>query len=148
MKMYSLFILTFFTLACILSGCGQMNLQQQEQTPLFVGQEAIIDQTQADNAKKIVLSMDEVIEVRGVSNQDKIYIAPTVKHFDRLHLEGIRKDGFERVKKRYPNSTIFLSTDKKIFMELEKLERQLKEKSISKEQLDKRLIKLEEDMKG
>ncbi|MDE5412017.1 YhcN/YlaJ family sporulation lipoprotein [Alkalihalobacterium chitinilyticum] len=148
MKKFSLFILTFFTLVCMQVGCGQMNLQQQEQTPLFIGQEAIVDQTQADNAKKIVLSMDEVIEVRGVANQDNIYIAPAVKHFDRLHLEGIRKDGFERVKKRYPNSTIFLSTDKKIFMELEKLERQLKQERISKEELDKRLKKLEEDMKG
>ncbi|WP_078428557.1 hypothetical protein [Alkalihalobacterium alkalinitrilicum] len=132
----------------IVCGCGQMNLQQQEQTPLFVGKEALVDQTKADNAKKIILSMEEVIEVTGVSNKENIYIAPAVKHFDRLHLKGIRADGFERIKKRYPNSTVFLSTDKKIFMELEKLEKELKERRVSKKDLEKRLKKLEEDMKG
>ncbi|WP_236035138.1 YhcN/YlaJ family sporulation lipoprotein [Alkalihalobacterium elongatum] len=148
MKNSFMFTLAFFALTCTLVGCGQMNLQQQEQTPLFIGEEAVVDQTQADNAKKIVLSMDEVIDVRGVANQGNIYITPEVKHFDRLHLEGIRKDGFDRVKKRYPNATVFLSTDKKIFMELEKLERQLKEGNITKKELDKQLKKLEEDMKG
>ncbi|WP_247747192.1 YhcN/YlaJ family sporulation lipoprotein [Alkalihalobacillus sp. BA299] len=125
-----------------------MNLQQKEITPLFVGEEAMVDQTKADHAKKIILSMDEVIEVRGVSNEENIYIAPSVKHFDRLHLNGIRSDGFARIKKRYPNAKVHVSTDKKIFMELEKLENELKEKRISKEDFTKRLKKLEEDMKG
>ncbi len=142
-------ILCSLMLLNFLSACGGYEpLHAQEVEPVQLGDRVIVDQTKADNAKKIILAMEEVVEVKGVTLKENIYVAPRVKHFDRLHLEGIRKTGFKNVKKRYPDETVFLSTDKKIYMELEKLELALQEKRISEEQLEKKLKKLEEDMKG
>lgn len=120
----------------------------QEVTPLQIGSNAVVDQTRADNAKKIVLSLEEVIDVKAVSMEDNIYLAPNTTHFARLRLKQIRKNSFDRIKKRYPDANIHVSTDRKIFMELGKLEQQLKEGIAKEEDLEKSLKKLEEDMKG
>ncbi|WP_096201029.1 YhcN/YlaJ family sporulation lipoprotein [Bacillus sp. FJAT-45350] len=144
-KLITTLILLYLT--SMVSGCGT-GMQAQEVPPVQIGQQALVDQTNADNAKKVVLAMEEVLEVKGVVYDDKIYVAPRVKHFDRLRLESIRKTGYERVNKRFPDEKVFFSTDKKIFMELEKLEQRLKASSIKEEELEKKLTKLEEDMKG
>ncbi|WP_026673183.1 YhcN/YlaJ family sporulation lipoprotein [Alkalihalobacterium bogoriense] len=141
-KFISLFVLVIIGL----QGCGFE--AQQDISPQQLGNEAVVDQTKADEAKKIVLSMEEVYEVKGVTHNDKIYVAPNVHHFDRLRLEEIRKTGFEKIKKRYPEETVFFTTDKKIYMELEKLETELKNREISPSALEEKLSKLEDDMKG
>ncbi len=109
---------------------------------------ATIDQHFADEAKKIVIAMDEVIETKGVNFNKQIYLAIKVKQFDRFRLKEIRKKGHDLVKKRFPDAKVHLSTDKKIFMELDKLERKLKDNQIDEKQLEKELRKLEELMKG
>lgn len=128
-------------------GCSS-SAQKHEVKVLQLGEKAIVDQKKADEAKKIVAKMDEVIAVKGVNLDDDIYIAPQVTQFARLKLEKIRKESFEKIKKVYPNANVHVSTDKKIFMELEKLENQLRANKINKETLEKKLKKLEEDMKG
>ncbi|KHF38870.1 hypothetical protein LQ50_18760 [Halalkalibacter okhensis] len=134
---------------CLFAGCQQLSGATPDVKPMQLQQNAIINQAQADEAKEIVLSMEEVVEIKGVTdNKDKIYLAPRVKHFDRFRLKEIRKSGFDSVKKRYPEATVFLSTDQKIFMELEKLEMELKNQTISEKRLTERLSKLEEMMRG
>ncbi|MCL7745830.1 hypothetical protein [Halalkalibacter alkaliphilus] len=134
---------------CLLAGCQNLTGATPDVKPMQLQENAIIIQDQADEAKKIVLSMEEVVEIKGVSdNDDNIYLAPRVKHFDRFRLKEIRKTGFDSVKKRYPDATVFLSTDQKIFMELEKLEKELKNRTISEQRLKKELKKLEDMMKG
>ncbi|WP_078553190.1 hypothetical protein [Bacillus alkalicellulosilyticus] len=140
------YLLVLLVSVATLTACGFGT--QQTTPPLQLGDEAIVNQKMADEAKKIILSMDEVIEVVGVSHKDNIYIAPTVTHFNRLRLETIRKTGFNKIKKRYPDATVFLTTDKKLVMELDKLEQDLKAQQISEETLEKRLTKIEDDMKG
>lgn len=131
----------------LLSGC-QMLGAQEDVRPMQLAQNAVLDQEQADEAKKIILSMEEVVEVKGVSENENIYLAPNVKHFDRFRLKEIRKYAHEHVKKRFPDATIHVSTDQKIFMELERLEKELKNRSISEERLKKELRKLDEMMRG
>jgi hypothetical protein len=135
-------------LLCLLAGCQNLT-GAQDVRPMHLSENTVIIQDQADVAKEIVLSMEEVVEIKGVSDkEDHIYLAIRVKHFDRFRLHEIRKTGFDKVKKRYPDATVFLSTDQKIYMELEKLEKELKNRSISEERFKKRLKKLEETMKG
>jgi hypothetical protein len=129
----------------ILGGCGP---QAETIQPLQVGNQAIVAQEKADEAKQILLSMEEVLEVKGVVNKQGIYLAPRVKHFDRFHLNDIRKRGHENVAKRFPKETVHVSTDKKIYMELEKLEQELKKKTISEKRFSTKLKELEEKMKG
>ncbi|MFC0559791.1 YhcN/YlaJ family sporulation lipoprotein [Halalkalibacter alkalisediminis] len=132
---------------CILCSC-QMAEPQQDIKPLQLSTNAVLDQEQADEAKKIILSMEEVTEVKGVSDENNIYLAPKVKHFDRFRLKEIRKYGHDAVKKRYPDATVHVSTDQKIYMELEKLEQELKERTISEKRLKQRLKELDEMTRG
>ncbi|GAE35848.1 YhcN/YlaJ family sporulation lipoprotein [Halalkalibacter akibai] len=136
-----------FIVLAVLTGC-QMLEPQQDIRPLELSTNAVIDQESADEAKKIVLSMEEVTEIKGVSYENEIYLAPRVKHFDRFRLKEIRKTGHQSVKKRYPDATVHVSTDQKIFMELEKLEKELKEKTISEQRLKQKLKHLDEMMRG
>lgn len=122
--------------------------QSDDVKVLELAQFAKIDQQLSDEAKKIVLAMDEVIEVKGINLKKNIYLAVKVKQFDRFRLKEIRKRGHDLVKKRFPEATVHLSTDKKIFMELGKLENKLKDKKISEQQLEKKIQSLEEMMKG
>jgi hypothetical protein len=111
----------------LLAGCQTLTGAEHDVRPMKLSDKVIIDQEHADKAKEIVLSMEEVVEIKGVSDKDNIYLAPRVKHFDRFRLREIRKQGHGAVKKRYPHATVHVSTDQKIFMELEKLEQELGE---------------------
>ncbi len=131
----------------LLSGCNMVG--QGDVKPLYIGGHSkLVDQSEADEAKQIVLSMDEVVAVRGATLEDDIFIAMKVKQFDRLFLDRIRKDAAEKVKKRFPNAKAHISTDKKVFLELEKLEQELYQNKINKSDLEKRWTKIEEHMKG
>ncbi|WP_088102291.1 YhcN/YlaJ family sporulation lipoprotein [Halalkalibacter urbisdiaboli] len=141
-------LIRFLCLLTLLAGCQGVTGQSEEVRPLMLGEKPEVSQNKADEAKQIVLSMDEVLEVKGVELDDDIYIAPRVKQFDRFHLKGIRKEGHDHIKKRYPDANVHVSTDRKIYMELEKLEKQLKENKLTEKQLKEKVKKLEDDMKG
>ncbi|MDQ0205852.1 hypothetical protein [Alkalicoccobacillus murimartini] len=129
----------------ILTGCGGA----KEVKPLSVGEvEAVQSQAEADQAKQIVMEMEEVIDVKGVQFAHLLFLAPEVKQFDRMKLKHVRQEAFKKVKDEFPESKVHVSTDKKIYMELEKLEKQLYDGDIKAEELKKKLMKLEEDMKG
>ncbi|NEU31035.1 hypothetical protein GN156_09625 [bacterium LRH843] len=132
-------------LVLLVTGC---QAAEKDIKSLQLEDHSIVDQHYSDEAKKVILSMKEVTEVKGVNDENKIYLAPTVKHFDRFRLKEIRKAGHDSVKKRFPNATVHLSTDKKVFIELGKLEQQLKQKQISKKHFKEKLKKMEEMMKG
>lgn len=144
MKLQKWFV--FFALL-ILFGCHSGE-QNKKEAYIKLGNDAIVDQTKADEAKKIVSEMEEVVSVKGVALENNLYIAPQVTQFARLKLEKIRKESFDKIKNVYPEANVHVSTDKKIYLELGKLENKLQAKKISMEDLEKKLKKLEEDMKG
>lgn len=140
-----IFFLIIFPL--ILLGCN-IGGQAEDVKPLFIGANKIVDQSKSDEAKQIVLSMDEVIEVKGVNTDKDIYVAVKVKQFDRLFLDPIRNNAHNKVKKRFPNANVHISTDKKVFLELEKLENEVHQNKINKQNFQKRIKKIEDFMTG
>ncbi|WP_161568127.1 YhcN/YlaJ family sporulation lipoprotein [Anaerobacillus alkaliphilus] len=137
-----LLIILFFISGCNVAGQGDVK-------PLYIGgQSKIFDQTKADEAKQIVLSMDEVVAVRGATLEGDIFVALKVKQFDRLFLDRIRKEAADKIKKRFPDAKAHVSTDKKVFLELEKLEKELYENKIKKSEIEKRWSRIEDFMKG
>lgn len=140
-KSIGLLFISLFLVGCTIAG-------QEEVRPLYVGSTKIIDQTKADNAKQIVLSMNEVIAVTGATYEEDIFLAAKVKQFDRLFLDRIRKDAFDKIKKRYPEAKVHVSTDKKVFLELEKLEIEIYEGNVEKTEIEKRWKRIEDFMKG
>lgn len=129
----------------LLSSC---NLNGNEVKPLSIGNKSMTQQDDADEAKHIVLSMEEVNQVVGVSENKNIYLAVKVGQFNRLFLRRIRKDAHDKVKKRFPDANVHVSTDKKVFMELEKLEKKLYKDKVDQKELKKELKRIEDFMKG
>ncbi|MFC5714143.1 hypothetical protein ACFPU1_15440 [Thalassorhabdus alkalitolerans] len=105
-------------------------------------------QARAEEAKAIIRAMEEVTDVTAVSFEKELYIAPQVKHSARLRLKEIREAGHRKLTKRWPGMTIYLSTDQKAYMELEKLEREVHQRQLNKSDINKRLGKVQEYMKG
>lgn len=136
-----------FMIFLVISACN-LGGQGEEVRPLFIGTNKVIDQTKADVAKQLVLSMDEVIEVKGINFEENIYVVAKVKQFDRFFLERIRKQAHDKVKKRFPEENVHVSTDKKVFLELEKLEIKINNNDIDKKTLKKEIKRIEEFMKG
>ncbi len=139
---FSMLILVLLITACNIGG------QADEVKPLFIGANKVFDQTKADEAKQLVLSMEEVVEVKGVNKEENIYIAAKVKQFDRFFLDRIRNEAHDKIKKRFPEANVHVSTDKKVFLELEKLERKIYQNKINKENVEKQIKKIEDFMTG
>lgn len=136
-----------FIIILMITGCN-VGGQGEDVRPLFMGANKIIDQTEADIAKQLILSMDEVVEVKGVNIEENIYIVAKVKQFDRFFLERIRALAHKKVKKRFPDANVHVSTDKKVFLELEKLEKKINNNDIDKKAIDKDIKRIERFLNG
>lgn len=106
-------ILLTVIIGFIISGCQGTQLQGKAVKPLQIGNNHEQKQEKADIAKRLLFSMDEVLEVKGVSVDESIYLAPRVKQLSRFRLEEIRRQAHKRIKERYPKASIHVSTDKK-----------------------------------
>ncbi|KMK76149.1 hypothetical protein [Alkalihalobacillus pseudalcaliphilus] len=135
----------FFVLLLLLSACS--NGDSPTVQSLLVDHKQF-EQTEANESKKKLMELDEFIDVHGVSIEDRIYLSPKVKQLARFRLNGLRKQSFDQIKNLYPEHEIHVSTDKKVYMELEKLEQRLKDGKITEEELKKELDKIEKHMKG
>ncbi|MBU9724012.1 MULTISPECIES: hypothetical protein [Bacillaceae] len=107
-----------------------------------------ISQDTAQKMRAEVQAMSEVDHVTSVSLEDDVYMTLTVTGFQRLFLEKIRKTAFDRAKKVDKNTTVHISTDRKVDMELKELEKKVYRNEITKKDLEKELMKVEDDMKG
>ncbi|KYG33169.1 YhcN/YlaJ family sporulation lipoprotein [Alkalihalobacillus trypoxylicola] len=143
MKKFMLFIML---ISCLLGACNQDTAKSSQAS--LTSESSYKDQNKINDVKAELKKMEEVIDVQAIVYDQKIYADPKVKQFSRFRLKEIRKNGFEKLKKTFPDSEIHVSTDKKVYMELEKLEQQLKNGKIKNEDLEKKLQKIEEMMKG
>lgn len=121
--------------------------QEDEKGTAFKLQEAAgHGQEASDRAKDELIAMDEVLSVRGIQFHDDLVMAVHVKQIDRFRLKAVRKDAFDRIKALYPDSTIHISTDKKIYKELEEAEEQIKANDFNEEQLKKKIKLIEKHL--
>ncbi|MBM7094721.1 YhcN/YlaJ family sporulation lipoprotein [Bacillus sp. H-16] len=133
------------------SGCGgqdQSKGQEKEAEVMYIEAKSKVNQEKADSAKRELVKMKEVKEVRGAAVDDDIYLALTVEGFDRLFLDRIRKDAHQKIKNKYPDDNIHITTDRKLSSDLEKLEKKLSKDGVKKGDLKQNLKKIEDDMKG
>lgn len=100
------------------------------------------DQRTANEAREFVSKFDEVTDVRAIHHDDQLLIAVKVNHFDRFDLKDIEKKLKKSTNNSFQDVNITLSTDKKLFIEIEKLENELQNDSLSKKELSKRMNKL------
>jgi hypothetical protein len=82
-----------------------------------------------------------------VNTDKELMAAIKVENFDRFRLKSIEKSVKSDLEKKYPDYKVFVSTDKKIFWELEKIEQRLKKNDMNKKNLKNDLNKLKSLMK-
>jgi len=142
-------ILIFSLLSLLLFGCGTDSNEESkkgseiEYTKLAANNE--IDQQPSNRAKEMLSKHDEITNVKAVNSSGKLIIAIEIKHMKRFQLKQIEDDLKKEMKKEFDDHKVELSSDKKIVLELEDLEKKIKDGSISKKKLNKevdRIIKL------
>src|SRR5699024_4268004 len=93
------------------------------------------DVCSSDLAKNILSKNDNVTHVYAVNTKDTLVIAIKVRHMKRFRLQKIKQELTKKMKKEFPKMDVQLSTDEKIVIELDKLEKKLETTSISKKEL-------------
>ncbi len=114
---------------CVVGGCGADNPPQRKpmpQTGQVEGQAHINTELteQVEGAARTVQGVEDSIAL-VMNNQ--IAVAVKVTGFDRLHLQSIRQELHSKVKDIAPEYDIHVTTDKKLFAQLQKLKGQIKE---------------------
>ncbi|MDV7766039.1 YhcN/YlaJ family sporulation lipoprotein [Peribacillus sp. CSMR9] len=84
-----------------------------------------IDQTAANQAKSKLMNRDEVADVKAVNSNKELLVAIKVENFDRLRLKKIEKKSQTELEDMFPDYKVLVSTDQKMFIELEQLEQEL-----------------------
>ncbi|MFF2458245.1 YhcN/YlaJ family sporulation lipoprotein [Peribacillus simplex] len=84
-----------------------------------------IDQTVANQAKDKLVNQDEVADAKAVNSNKELLVAIKVENFDRLRLKKIKKKSQTELEDMFPDYKILVSTDQKLFIELEHLEQKL-----------------------
>src|SRR5690606_14051619 len=102
--------------------------------------------------KTIATQDDRVDEAAAVAIGKELSVALKVSNFNRLRLKSIRQDVHQTLTDQFPKHTIHVTTDSKLFSELQKLEKGVKRnwppKPPKQKKYKKTLQKINEDMKG
>ena len=146
MYLHKIMIVLLFPL--LLIGCGtdsandstKHNNQSIELTNTAAN--SPIDQQPANQAKRALSQYDGITSVKAVNTKDELLIAVEIEHHRRFKLENTRNELTKQMKKQFPNLKVELSTDQKINLELEKLEKELQSKAIPKKELTKEIKQL------
>ncbi|MEH6971420.1 YhcN/YlaJ family sporulation lipoprotein [Bacillus sp. JJ675] len=145
------FLICVFLLfsSTVIIGCQDQNAAegQSDAVRKVSTKDEKTDQSVANQAKKRLLQKEEVTEVRGANSKKDLVLAVQVEHMDRFRLKDIEKKSKEQLKKEFPGYSIEISTDQKIFWELDKLEKQLQHKNVSSKKLNKKLNNIKQLMK-
>ncbi|MDM5190715.1 YhcN/YlaJ family sporulation lipoprotein [Bacillus sp. DX4.1] len=107
-----------------------------------------INQSIANDAKHKILSMEGLLDARAVNSNTDLYLAAKPEHHERFKLKALRNKMKKQLQSAYPHLDIHISTDRKIFTLLDKLEKKIKKKEIDKEQLKKQLKTIQSEMKS
>jgi hypothetical protein len=106
-----------------------------------------IDQSVANQAKEIVIKEKEISGVKAVNTDQELLLAVKVDNFDRFQLKSIENKVKSELEKEYPDLKIIISTDSKMYLELEQLEQKLQKDNTQKKTLKKEFDKIKSLMK-
>jgi Sporulation lipoprotein YhcN/YlaJ (Spore_YhcN_YlaJ) len=133
------------------SGCnGNLNQKASENSDMnieYVHTSRPIDQTVANQSKEKAVKEKEISSVKAVNTDKELLLAVKVHQFDRFRLKSIKKKLKLDLEKMHPEYKIFVSTDQKIYLELEQLEQKLQKDHTQMKSLKKDFDKIKSLMK-
>lgn len=135
----------FISFALLLIGCGPTP-ESQGNNNIELNQISTtsnaIDQGPANQAKEYLSNYEEITSIKAANTSKKLMIAIEIEHHERFGLANFREKRKKEMKEKFPNMEVDLSTDKKIVLELDRIEKALESESVSKKELEKALDKV------
>ncbi len=113
---------------CIVGGCATVDPPQrkpQPQTGKVEGQ-AHINIKLAEQVEEVARRVQGVEESTALVMNNQIAVAVKVTGFDRLHLKAVRQELNNQVKNMASEYDVHVTTDKKLFAQLQMLKGQIK----------------------
>lgn len=101
-----------------------------------------VDQQVSNQAKQMISDHDKVKSVRAVNHDHQLLIGVQLNHHDRIDMDDIERKLQKEIRKKFTDYKVNLSTDEKIHLEVEKLEKALQERKLSKKELKKKIKKV------
>ncbi|CAK6481373.1 YhcN/YlaJ family sporulation lipoprotein [Peribacillus castrilensis] len=133
------------------SGCnGKQNQLGDDNEDLSISQvhtSKPINQSVANQAKEKVIMEEEISDVKAVNTDKELLVAIKVDQFDRFRLKKIKKNVKSDLEKMYPDYKILVSTDQKMYFELDQLEQKLQKGNTNMKKLEKDFNKIKSLMK-
>ncbi|GAB7386567.1 hypothetical protein BSNK01_04020 [Bacillaceae bacterium] len=123
---------------------GRPQGKQQQKLPVFKPLEA-------ERAKATALTVQGVDDAKAVVMDQQVSLAVKVTNFQRLRLKQIRREVHGKLSKQFPDYELHVTSDNKLFQELEKIEKKIASRHkdpAALQKLKKKLEKVNKDMKG
>lgn len=147
MHVYKWLVMGIFSF--LLIGCGANNTlnpldeQEKEQINLSkISTKQPINQAPANRAKDMLREHSEITAIYAVNTDKQLLVTIEIQHMQRFKLQQLKKQLTKKLEKAFPDLTVELSADKKIVMEMEKLEKNLEQKQYSKKELKKEVKRI------
>lgn len=134
-----------FLVACNTNTGQETNKDQPSTQPSQISTSSLPEQSPSMQARKSMRKMDDIKGVYAVNTDKKLLVALELHQKDRFKLAKSGKTLSAKLKKQFPKMKTELSTDKKLIIELDKLEDKINQRNITKQKLEKEikhLIKL------
>lgn len=141
---HGIIVITYFMIFMMIgSGCNTVNNNEKGNTNITnVSYQQSKDLNTSAQVEKLLKNEKEVKNAKAVNTDKKILIAVEINQMERFRLEDIEKRLIKMIEDEYPNHDVDLSTDKKIFLELEKLKKKITEKDMNEKKIDKELKRI------
>lgn len=120
-------VLRFLALILIIlvAGCASPSKKQQPQQAAPDESQIMIDAGLAERARETAKTVKGVEDSTAVAVNKEITAALKVSGFDRLRLKKIKMNAHDQIKELNKDYNVFVTTDKKLFVQLQQLEREI-----------------------
>jgi preprotein translocase subunit SecF len=143
--------LLLLTIIGLGSGCNRnQNQSGEDHEDLSISQvhtSKPINQSVANQAKKQVITEEDISDVKAVNTDKELLIAIKIENFERFRLKKIEQKVKSDLEKMYPDHKILVSTDSKMYLELDQLEQKIQKDNTNKKELEKDFNKIKSLMK-
>ncbi|MDL4842178.1 hypothetical protein [Aquibacillus rhizosphaerae] len=144
-------VLSILLVIIVLSGCNSEDdnrivRKDSDENITKINKQTHIEQAITNKAKEIIQSKSEVTGVRGVNTNKDLLLAIEVTQIEQFNEQNLEDEVAKSLEKNYPDLTIEVSSDKKIFIELNELELKIQEDKVNKKELEDQFNKIKKLM--
>ncbi|ASK63672.1 hypothetical protein CFK37_16655 [Virgibacillus phasianinus] len=141
MKMHKLIVLLIlsFLVACNTNSDSAPSNDRSKTEPSKISNSSLPDQAPSRQAKSTLRKYKETTNIYAVNTDKNMLVALEVHQHDRIKLTKIKEKFASKIKKQFPKFKTEVSTDKKLVLEVKKLQNRIAKNNISDKKLKKEM---------